>query len=264
MIVISCTKEWLQLTSLSGALLKLLPSNLPLTVTCFQWPSVLFWPSAVHSLSKQAVLNSHLYNTATNIRSPGWPLKTDMTELLLSLAFHFTYTWFCPNGHLPSTAICLMRPVCFWPSTVYSIPCQSKLSKTATCLTQPLISGHRGDRSRQIQLNFNYYLLYFNLHIIKQFSCSLSTVYEAGNSWEEEPEDPDREPSPFLAPYPDALHHLSENFLTVFHQTHNQVMPLRKFLDHITASDLRQRFGQVSIMHSLKKKTKARMIKKKW
>jgi hypothetical protein len=35
------------------------------------------------------------------------------------------YSQICPNGHLSLTAICLMRPVCFWPSVAH---CQSQQS----------------------------------------------------------------------------------------------------------------------------------------
>jgi hypothetical protein len=38
-----------------------------------------FCPSAAHSQLKQSVLNGHLSFKATNVWSPGWPLKTDLT-----------------------------------------------------------------------------------------------------------------------------------------------------------------------------------------
>jgi hypothetical protein len=33
----------------------------------------------------------------------------------------YMYSRICPHGHLPWTAICLMWPVSFWPSTTHSI-----------------------------------------------------------------------------------------------------------------------------------------------
>jgi hypothetical protein len=46
-----------------------------------------------------------------------------------------------------------------------------------------------------------------------------------------------------ILPTPAALHHMVEDFLTNWDSPLSHLMPLRRFLDAITHSDLRQRFG---------------------
>nr|KAG5709730.1 hypothetical protein BaRGS_027755 [Batillaria attramentaria] len=52
-------------------------------------------------------------------------------------------------------------------------------------------------------------------------------------------------------PRPKALHHLVEDFLTLWDGPQTHITPLRHFLDHITQHDLRSRFDQVCFFEAM-------------
>ena len=52
-------------------------------------------------------------------------------------------------------------------------------------------------------------------------------------------------------PRPVAMHHMVEDFLTLWDGPHTHLAPLRHFLDHVTAADLRSRFAQPCFMESM-------------
>ena len=54
-----------------------------------------------------------------------------------------------------------------------------------------------------------------------------------------------------VLPRPAAMHHMVEDFLTLWNGPLSHMAPLRHFLDHITASDLRTRFAQQCFMESM-------------
>ena len=54
-----------------------------------------------------------------------------------------------------------------------------------------------------------------------------------------------------VLPRPTALHHMVEDFLTLWNGPQAHVSPLRHFLDHITNTDLRSRFSQPCLLEAL-------------
>ncbi|PVD38202.1 hypothetical protein C0Q70_00813 [Pomacea canaliculata] len=52
-------------------------------------------------------------------------------------------------------------------------------------------------------------------------------------------------------PRPAAMHHIVEDFLTLWDRPFSHIMPLRHFLDHITKTDLRDRFSQACFFEAM-------------
>ncbi|PVD38203.1 hypothetical protein C0Q70_00814 [Pomacea canaliculata] len=52
-------------------------------------------------------------------------------------------------------------------------------------------------------------------------------------------------------PRPAAIHHIVEDFLTSWDRPFSHIMPLRHFLDHITKTDLRDRFSQACFFEAM-------------
>ena len=54
-----------------------------------------------------------------------------------------------------------------------------------------------------------------------------------------------------VLPRPTALHHIVEDFLTLWDAPQSHISPLRHFLDHITDTDLCSRFAQHCFLEAL-------------
>lgn len=54
-----------------------------------------------------------------------------------------------------------------------------------------------------------------------------------------------------VLPRPDAIHHIVEDFLTAWDGAESHVSPLRRFLEHVTSSDLRNRFAQPCFLEAM-------------
>lgn len=54
-----------------------------------------------------------------------------------------------------------------------------------------------------------------------------------------------------ILPRPSAIHHLVEDFLTLWDAPRSHITPLRHFLDHITGTDLRMRFSQACFLEAM-------------
>ena len=54
-----------------------------------------------------------------------------------------------------------------------------------------------------------------------------------------------------VLPRPTALHHVVEDFLTLWDAPRSHISPLRHFLDHITGTDLRSRFAQQCLLEAM-------------
>jgi hypothetical protein len=99
-------------------------------------------------------------NVSYNIHDSVWcwtrkcKLQNSWLPLYPVAHFAFCYSPICPNGHLPLTAICLLRPV---SDPLQHIPYISNLSISFSCLKRPLMFGPQGDR-------------------FDRFDCTLSSV----------------------------------------------------------------------------------------
>ena len=60
-----------------------------------------------------------------------------------------------------------------------------------------------------------------------------------------------RDPNRQTLPRPTAIHHIVEDFLTMFDAPSTHLTPLRRFLDHVLEADLRARFAEPCLLEAM-------------